>query len=165
MCSSLQSQLKEASELFAKLARESPASSIPESDGLLPSLPPRALLEDRLESYFTGVSPFLPVYDQQRVVSAIEEQYGPSINSPDPAWVISFSNILLQTLDAQYSAATSAGLISHNIMEEELIKSLLLNCRRGYNNFERLLRPQLANVQALLSMVSLHFSILMVFIV
>ncbi|GFG06145.1 phosphate-repressible phosphate permease pho-4 [Aspergillus lentulus] len=149
---SLQSRLQEVSELFEKLTRESPVLSIPESDGLLPSLPPRALLETCLETYFACLSPFLPIYDRQSVTSAIEEQYGPSINSPDPAWVISFNNILLQTLDARYSAATRAGSIAHNILEEELIKSLLLNYRRGYNNFERLLRPQLANVQALLSM-------------
>ncbi|KAF4176615.1 hypothetical protein CNMCM8927_003165 [Aspergillus lentulus] len=149
---SLQSRLQEVSELFEKLTRESPVLSIPESDGLLPSLPPRALLETCLETYFACLSPFLPIYDRQSVTLAIEEQYGPSINSPDPAWVISFNNILLQTLDAKYSAATRAGSIAHNILEEELIKSLLLNYRRGYNNFERLLRPQLANVQALLSM-------------
>ncbi|EAW17346.1 Zn(II)2Cys6 transcription factor [Aspergillus fischeri NRRL 181] len=149
---SLQSRLQEVSELFEKLTRESPVLSIPESDGLLPSLPPRALLETCLETYFACLSPFLPIYDRQSVISAIEEQYGPSINRPDPAWVISFNNILLQTLDARYSAATRAGSITHNILEEELIKSLLLNYRRGYNNFERLLRPQLANVQALLSM-------------
>jgi hypothetical protein len=79
------------------------------------------------------------------------------INNPDPAWVISFSNILLQTLDAKYSAATRGGSFSHNVLEEELIKSLVLNSRRGYNNFERLLRPQLPNVQALLTMVGLSF--------
>jgi hypothetical protein len=150
---SLQSRLQEVSELFEKLTRESSVLSIPESDGLLPSLPPRALLENCLETYFACLSPFLPIYDRQSVASAIEGQYGPGINSPDPVWVISFNNILLQTLDARYSAATRAGSITPNILEEELIKSLLLNYRRGYNNFERLLRPQLANVQALLSMV------------
>jgi hypothetical protein len=156
---SLQSRLKEASELFETLSRESPFLPIPESDGLLPSLPPRALLEACLETYFTCLSPILPIYGRQSVASAIEEQYGPMIDNPDPAWVISFSNILLQTLDAKYSAATKGGLFSHNVLEEELIKSLVLNCRRGYNNFERLLRPQLANVQALLSMVCLPFLI------
>ncbi|KEY79761.1 transcription factor C6 [Aspergillus fumigatus] len=149
---SLQSRLQEVGELFEKFARESPVMSIPESDGLLPSLPPRALVETCLETYFACLSPFLPLYSRQSVMAAIDEQYGPRVNSPDPAWVISFNNILLQTLDARYSAATRAGSITHNLLEEELIKSLLLNYRRGYNNFERLLRPQLANVQALLSM-------------
>jgi hypothetical protein len=74
------------------------------------------------------------------------------INNPDPAWMILFNNILLQTLDARNTATTRAGLVNHNILEDELIKSLLLNYQRGYNNFERLLRPQLVNVQALLSM-------------
>jgi hypothetical protein len=138
---SLQSRLKEASVLFETLSRESPFLSIPESDGLLPSLPPRALLEACLETYFTCLSPILPIYDRQSVASAIEEQYGPTINNPDPAWVISFSNILLQTLDAKYTAVTRGVSFSHNELEEELIKSLVLNCRRGYNNFERLLRP------------------------
>jgi hypothetical protein len=86
------------------------------------------------------------------------------IDNPDPAWVISFSNILLQTQDAKYSAATKGGSFSHNVLEEELIKSLVLNCRRGYNNFERLLRPQLANVQALLSMVGLPFLMMVVIV-
>ena len=154
---SLQSRLQEVGELFEKFARESPVMSIPESDGLLPSLPPRALVETCLETYFACLSPFLPLYSRQSVMAAIDEQYGPRVNSPDPAWVISFNNILLQTLDARYSAATRAGSITHNLLEEELIKSLLLNYRRGYNNFERLLRPQLANVQALLSMVGRPF--------
>ncbi|GIC89043.1 Zn(II)2Cys6 transcription factor [Aspergillus udagawae] len=149
---SLQSRLKEVSELFENLTRESPVLSIPESDGLLPSLPPRALVEASLETYFTCLSPFLPIYDRESVASAIKEQYGPMVNNPDPAWMILFNNILLQTLDAKNSATTRAGLINHNILEDELIKSLLLNYQRGYNNFERLLRPQLVNVQALLSM-------------
>jgi hypothetical protein len=154
---SLQSRLKEASKLFETLSKENPFLSIPESDGVLPSLPPRELLEACLETYFTCLGPILPIYDRQSVASAIEEQYGPMINNPDPAWVISFSNILLQTLDAKYSAATRGGSFSHNVLEEELIKSLVLNSRRGYNNFERLLRPQLPNVQALLTMVGLSF--------
>jgi hypothetical protein len=156
---SLQSRLKEASGLFETLSRERPILSIPEKDGVLPSLPPRALLEACLETYFTCLSPILPIYDRQSVASAIEEQYGPMINNPDPAWVISFSNILLQTLDARYSAATRGGSFSRNVLEEELIKSLVLNYRRGYNNFERLLRPQLPNVQALLTMVGMSFLI------
>lgn len=74
---SLQSRLQEVGELFEKFARESPVMSIPESDGLLPSLPPRALVETCLETYFACLSPFLPLYSRQSVMAAIDEQYGP----------------------------------------------------------------------------------------
>ncbi|PYI12190.1 hypothetical protein BO78DRAFT_425429 [Aspergillus sclerotiicarbonarius CBS 121057] len=151
--SSLRPQIAEASALFQRLATGGPMISEPEhDDGLPPCLPPRALLEVFLETYFTELSPLLPIYDRQSVLAAMQIQYGSTLDSPDPAWIVSFSSILLQTLEAKSTATKKTDMMARSTLEADLLFQLLLNTRRCYNNFERLLQPRVANVQALLSM-------------
>ncbi|PYH87539.1 hypothetical protein BO71DRAFT_404581 [Aspergillus ellipticus CBS 707.79] len=149
---SLRTQLTEAGDLFQELATGPPPVSEPQSDDLAPALPPRALLEGFVDAYFVELNPFLPIYGRQSVMAAIEQQYGSHSDAPDLAWIGSFNSILLHTLEAKSSAARPAGQMGDNSLERGLIVHLLLNARRCYNNFERLLQPRLANVQSLLSM-------------
>ncbi|GKZ64141.1 hypothetical protein AnigIFM60653_005780 [Aspergillus niger] len=144
--------LSDASELFQQLATGPPPVSEPKYDDLPPALPPRTLLEGFVEAYFTDLNPFLPLYDRQSVLDAIEQQYGPRSDGPDLAWICSFNSILLHTLEAKSSAARPGGHTGDSTLERGLVVHLLLNARRCYNNFERLLQPRLANVQSLFSM-------------
>ncbi|PYH96173.1 hypothetical protein BO71DRAFT_428393 [Aspergillus ellipticus CBS 707.79] len=103
----LRAQLTEAGALFQRLANGSPTPADPDPepyDGLPPCLPPRALLEVFVETYFTELSPLLPIYDWSSVVAAMESEC-PVQRSPG-----------------------------------------------NHSNFQHLLQPRLANVQALLSM-------------
>lgn len=152
--SSLRTQIAEASALFQRLATDSLTFSEPEHhDNLLPCLPPRALLEAFLETYFNELSPLLPIYDRQSVLAAMETQYGSTRDAPNTAWIVSFSSILLQTLEAKSTTGKKTDMMARSTLEVDLLFQLLLNIRRCYNRFERLLQPRVANVQALLSMV------------
>ncbi|RAL01977.1 Zn(II)2Cys6 transcription factor [Aspergillus ibericus CBS 121593] len=151
--SALRTQIAEVSALFQRLATDSPMLSKPEHhDDLPPFLPPRALLEVFLETYFTELSPLLPIYDRPSVLAAMHTQYGSTLEAPDPAWIVSLSSILLQTLEAKSTGSQKADTIARSTLEVDLQFQLLLNIRRCYNHFERLLQPRVANVQALLSM-------------
>lgn len=149
----LEAYLVDANELFQELATGPPPVTEPKYDDLPPALPPRTLLEGFVEAYFTDLNPFLPLYDRQSVLDAIQQQYGPRSDGPDLAWVCSFNSILLHTLEAKSSAAQPGGHTGDSTLERGLVVHLLLNARRCYNNFERLLQPRLANVQSLFSMV------------
>ncbi|PYH38911.1 Zn(II)2Cys6 transcription factor [Aspergillus neoniger CBS 115656] len=148
----LEAYLVDANELFQVLVTGPPPVTEPKYDDLPPALPPRTLLEGFVEAYFTDLNPFLPLYDRQSVLDAIQQQYGPRSDGPDLAWVCSFNSILLHTLEAKSSAAQPGGHTGDSTLERGLVVHLLLNARRCYNNFERLLQPRLANVQSLFSM-------------
>ena len=150
---SLRAHLADAGGLFHELATGPPPVSEPKYDDLPPALPPRTLLEGFVDAYFVELNPFLPIYDRQSVLDAIDHQYGSHSEAPDLAWVCSFNSILLHTLEAKSSAARPAGQMGDSTLERGLVVHLLLNARRCYNNFERLLQPRVANVQSLLSMV------------
>ncbi|GKZ19626.1 hypothetical protein AbraIFM66951_003750 [Aspergillus brasiliensis] len=148
----LQAQIADASALFQRLATDSPPLlDFTQHDDHPPCLPPRALLEAFIDTYFTELSPLLPIYDRRSVLMAMQIQYE-TLDAPDPAWIVSFSSILLQTLEAKSTAARKTGVMSPDTLIEELILHLLQNIRRCYNNFEGLLQPRMANVQALLSL-------------
>ncbi|PWY75220.1 hypothetical protein BO94DRAFT_538547 [Aspergillus sclerotioniger CBS 115572] len=149
---SLRAHLSDACGLFQELATGPPPVSEPKYDDLPPALPPRTLLEGFVDAYFVELNPFLPIYDRQSVMDAIDQQYGGHSEAPDLAWVCSFNSILLHTLEAKSSAARPAGQMGDSTLERGLVVHLLLNARRCYNNFERLLQPRVANVQSLLSM-------------
>ncbi|OJJ67550.1 hypothetical protein ASPBRDRAFT_47611 [Aspergillus brasiliensis CBS 101740] len=149
---SVGAHLTDANQLFQELATGPPPVSEPKYDDLPPALPPRTLLEGFVEAYFTDLNPFLPLYDRQTVLDAIEQQYGSRSDGPDLAWVCSFNSILLHTLEAKSSAARPGGQTGDSTLERGLVVHLLLNARRCYNHFERLLQPRLANVQSLFSM-------------
>lgn len=152
--SALRSRLEEASELFQMMAQESPSVLEPNLGDLAPSIPPRALMEVFLDTYVSDLCPLLPIFDPRSVQAAIEEQYAPDMETPDLAWITSFNHILLQTLAAKLGASRKSGLMRGGSLEDGLLSNLLLNAERCYNNFEKLLRPRVANVQALLSLVS-----------
>ncbi|GKZ30003.1 hypothetical protein AbraIFM66950_007432 [Aspergillus brasiliensis] len=148
----LQAQIADASALFQRLATDSPPLlDFTQHDDHPPCLPPRAILEAFIDTYFTELSPLLPIYDRRSVLMAMQIQYE-TLDAPDPAWIVSLSSILLQTLEAKSTAARKTGVMSPDTLEEELILHLLQNIRRCYNNFEGLLQPRMANVQALLSL-------------
>lgn len=153
--SALRGRLEEASELFQMMAQESPSVLEPNPVDLAPSIPPRALMEVFLDTYVSDLCPLLPIFDPRSVQVAIEEQYAPDMETPDLAWITSFNHILLQTLAAKLGASRKSGLMRGGSLEDGLLSNLLLNAERCYNNFEKLLRPRVANVQALLSLVSL----------
>ncbi|KAJ5689022.1 hypothetical protein N7462_003414 [Penicillium macrosclerotiorum] len=150
--SALRCRLEEATKLFEMMAQESPSVLEPNPGDLAPSIPPRALMEVFLDTYVSDLCPLLPIFDPRSILSAMEEQYSADTELPDLAWVTSFNHILLQTLAAKLGASRKSGLVRGGSLEDGLVSNLLLNAERCYNNFEKLLRPRVANIQALLSL-------------
>lgn len=61
-------------------------------------------MEAFLKIYCTELSLLLPIYDRGRLMAALEEQYVSDTELPDTTWIISFNNILLQTLATKLNA-------------------------------------------------------------
>ncbi|GFN21100.1 Zn(II)2Cys6 transcription factor [Aspergillus tubingensis] len=145
----LQAQIARLSALFQRLAKDKPPLlDFPQYDDQPSRLPPRAFLETFIDTYFTELNPLLPIYDRQSVLTAMRTQYE-TMDVPDPAWIVSLNSILLQTLEGKSTAAKKTGMIP---LEAGLITYLLQNIRQCFNNFQILLEPRMANVQALLSL-------------
>ncbi|KAJ6054493.1 hypothetical protein N7444_003591 [Penicillium canescens] len=145
-------RLQDATNLFQTMSKESPSVVEPDLGDFVPSIPPRVLMEVFLETYLTDLSPLLPIFDHRSILAAMQEQYASDTESPDLAWITSFNHILLQTLAAKLNASRKSGLLGCGTLENGLISNLLQNAKRCCNNFEKLLKPRVANVQALLSL-------------
>ncbi|TAQ91168.1 hypothetical protein B7494_g548 [Chlorociboria aeruginascens] len=130
-------------------------------DGLALSLPPRSILETFVQPYLANINPTLPMFHKSSLLAAIENQYDHQRSHPDPALIVCFNNIILQTLNIKSGFDFKCRNSAPGTMDDDLMASFLVNARRGFDNFERLLKPRLVNVQALLSMALVaitHFS-------
>ena len=127
-------------------------------EDLPPTLPPREVLEAKVESYFSQANSILPVFRKSAFCENIQRIYTAATDQADIAWIICFNNIILQTLSADTIQHPDESDESHvtqrNSPEKELLQPLLVNYRRGLKRTDRLLEPKLVNVQALLLMVS-----------
>ena len=125
-------------------------------EDLPPTLPPREVLEAKVESYFSQANSILPIFRKSAFCENIQRIY--TAATDDIAWIICFNNIILQTLSADTIQHVDESDDSHvtqrNSSEKELLQPLLVNYRRGLKRIDRLLEPKLVNVQALLLMVS-----------
>ncbi|OCL12672.1 hypothetical protein AOQ84DRAFT_311826 [Glonium stellatum] len=145
----LKAKIQAASDLLQNFGKETYTSTC--DDGVPLALPPRSILEIFLETYLTDLNPVFPIFDKRDLLVAISEQYSP--NTPmDPAWAACFNNIILETLTAKAGADCKPGSALRNTMDDGLLMSFLMNAQRCYVNFDKLLKPRLVNVQALLSM-------------
>ena len=127
-------------------------------EDLPPTLPPQRVLEASIESYFNQVSSMLPTFRKNTLSERFRRIYGTGPNQADIAWVICFNNIILLTLSPDTVQGSSQSEDNHvpvgESAERELLQPLLANYRRGLKKLDRLLKPELVNVQALLLMVS-----------
>ena len=116
------------------------------------SLPPRFLLETILDPFLKELNPILPIFARSSLLEAIKVQYDPRQQQQlDPAWAICFNNLILRILTTKASRSVESP--ARNTMDDRLRTHLLLNAQRCYSDLGGLLKPRIANVQALLSMV------------
>lgn len=130
-------------------------------EDLPPTLPPQRVLEATIEIYFSQVSSMLPVFRKSTLCERFRRIYSTGPNQADMAWVICFNNIILQTLNTDNIRSPNQTEANHvplgESSERELLQPLLTNYQRGLKKLDRLLKPALVNVQALLLMVSILF--------
>ena len=127
-------------------------------EDLPPTLPPQRVLEASIELYFNQISSMLPIFRKSTLCERFRRIYSTGPNQADIAWVICFNNIILQTLSPETIQSSNQSEENHvpvgESAERELLQPLLANYRRGLKKLDRLLKPELVNVQALLLMVS-----------
>lgn len=130
-------------------------------EDLPPTLPPQRVLEATIELYFSQVSSMLPVFRKSTLCERFRRIYSTGPNQADIAWVICFNNLILQTLSIDNIQGSNLSEGNHVPLgespERELLPPLLTNYQRGLKKLDRLLKPVLVNVQALLLMVSILF--------
>jgi hypothetical protein len=107
-----------------------------------------------IEPYFNHINPNFPLWTRQ----SLEQQIS-SYQGDKTACAVSANNVILLALTAKFTKAVSkeprdfpAQQASHS-MESELAGPFITNARRAANNINMLLTPNLANIQALLSLV------------
>ena len=127
-------------------------------EDLPPTLPPQQVLEATIEIYFSQVSSMLPSFRKSTLCERFRRIYSTGPNQADIAWVICFNNIILQTLSTDNIQKSEENHVPlGESPERELLQPLLTNYQRGLKKLDRLLKPALVNVQALLLMVSIIF--------
>lgn len=129
-------------------------------EDLPPTLPPRDVLDHALDNYFSQATSILPIFRKQSFFDNIKRLYEKGPEQTDMAWILGFNNVILQSLNISPPVAppySSSGERLHTAQvaspEKELLRSLVVNYRRGLRQTDRLMEPKLVNVQALLSMV------------
>lgn len=126
-----------------------PASEL-ESDGKPIALPSRALLEVTLEFYLKEINDPLPIFDRGTLLKAIDEQYSIGCEYADPTWILCFNNIILLSLLAKLKRSPPGPPSK----DENLMFMLLNNAKRSFSILDTLLKPRIASIQALFTLVS-----------
>lgn len=140
------------------------------TDGKALVLPPKELLDAAAEIYFDGINRMLPLFDRDTFHENVRRSYEPG-QEAENAWILCFNGIILITLNTRALGSSNADPDRGNVrtddsVKADFIKNFHANFKRGLNKPQSLLEPSLANVQALLLMVScpllmtLHGSIL-----
>ena len=148
--SSLESALQQTLEVLHQDDTEPPP--IEESnDSSAITLPPRFILDIFVDPFVKELNPTLPVFATNGLLEAVQAQYEADSSSTDLAWAANFNNIIIHMLTAR---AGCGGNSAQGLIDESLKATFLTNAQRCYSRVEKFLKPRVANVQALLSMVS-----------
>lgn len=124
------------------------------------TLPPRELLDAFVEIYFNQINWMLPLFHKETFSDNVRRSYeqGPDASH---AWKLCFNGIVLlilniRALGSSKKATGRASTRADESVEADLINPFHANFRRGLNELQSLLEPNLVNVQALILMVSSH---------
>lgn len=128
------------------------------TDGSALVLPPRQLLDAAVEIYFDEINRMLPLFDRNTFQENLRRSYEAG-QEAENAWILCFNGIILITLNTRALGSSNAVPDRGNVrpddnVKADFIKNFHANFKRGLNKPQSLLEPSLANVQALLLMVS-----------
>lgn len=128
------------------------------TDGKPLVLPPKKLLDAAIDIYFDEINRMLPLFDRDTFQENVRRSYEPG-QEAENAWILCFNGIILITLNTRALGSSNAVPDRGNVQTDDsvkadFIKNFHANFKRGLNKPQSLLEPSLANVQALLLMVS-----------
>ena len=124
------------------------------ADGKAVCHPPRSFINSVLDSYLDIIHITGPIFQEDRLRTAIEQHNAGNDVEPIEATKLSFNNIIILTLGLKLRQCRSSEPDSHG-MDDDLLLSFLKNSRRAFGYLQLFLEPRLGNVQALISLVSL----------
>ena len=117
-------------------------------------LPPRRDLEDAIEVYLAeqGLEP--PLFQRQKLIDAVSEQYQIGRLEADESWTLCFNNIVLRSSTWKSRTFRVNSFFAASNMDENILSSLLANANKALRQLERFCVPRLVNIQALFLLVS-----------
>ncbi|KAK8054549.1 C6 transcription factor [Apiospora phragmitis] len=113
--------------------------------------PPRLLCNLFIEGYLQHINPRTPIFDDAELHSAIEAHYREEHPKEDSAWALIINNVVLLELGLEIQATRAPHSHSRG-MNDDILPSFLRNCDRAIGNLNTFMVPNLANVQALMTL-------------
>ncbi|KAK8039546.1 hypothetical protein PG993_007957 [Apiospora rasikravindrae] len=113
--------------------------------------PPRLLCNLFLEGYLKHINHRTPIFDDAELRSAIETHYNQEHPKENSAWALIINNVVLLELGLEIQA-TRASYSHSRGMNDDILPSFLRNCDRAIGNLNTFMVPNLANVQALMTL-------------
>lgn len=114
--------------------------------------PPLSILQATATTYFDMLNDSFPMFSRNSIEELVKHCDDSGNDNQDVASSLCFNNIILLALMAKVRRRLAQDVPA--VMELELMKTFLENALAAFGNLESLLHPKLANVQALLSLVT-----------
>ncbi|KAK7997709.1 hypothetical protein PG989_005749 [Apiospora arundinis] len=113
--------------------------------------PPRLMCNLFIEGYLKHINPRTPIFDDAELHSAIDAHYSEEYPKENSAWALIINNVVLLELGLEIQA-TRASHSNSRGMNNDILPSFLRNCDRAIANLNTFMVPNLANVQALMTL-------------
>ncbi|KAK8107063.1 uncharacterized protein PG998_009076 [Apiospora kogelbergensis] len=113
--------------------------------------PPRLMCNLFLEGYLKHINPRTPIFDDAELHNAIDAHYSEEHPKENSAWALIINNVVLLELGLEIQA-TRASHSNSRGMNDDILPSFLRNCDRAIGNLNTFMVPNLANVQALMTL-------------
>lgn len=117
-------------------------------------LPPRQELEDAIKLFLSDHSLEPPLFHQQTLNNAVDEQYQIGRLETDESWALCFNNIILRS-SAWKSRTIRVNSFAISSVDDNVHSLLLANANRALRQLERFCVLRMVNVQALFLLVRL----------
>lgn len=121
-------------------------------DNALLELPPRELLEASVDFYLKSPRIEPPLFQQETLSAAMNEQYTANASQLDESWVLCFNSIILQSMGWVSKIVRNDSPVI-NCIDDRTLSFLLANTNRALRKIEMFCGLRMVNVQALLLLV------------
>ncbi|KAK8011945.1 hypothetical protein PG989_000205 [Apiospora arundinis] len=141
--------LQKKLDQFPFLSRRPEAAVISDMNPI--TTPPRLMCNLFIEGYLKHINPRMPIFDDAELHSAIDAHYSEEYPKENSAWALIINNIVLLELGLEIQATRVSHSNSRG-MNDDILPSFLRNCDRAIGSLNTFMVPNLANVQALMTL-------------
>ncbi|KAK6825641.1 hypothetical protein PG987_013135 [Apiospora arundinis] len=141
--------LQKKLDQFPFLSRRPEAAVMSDTNPI--TTPPRLMCNLFIEGYLKHINPRTPIFDDAELRSAIDAHYSEEYPRENSAWALIINNVVLLELGLEIQATRVSHSNSRG-MNDDILPSFLRNCDRAIGNLNTFMVPNLANVQALMTL-------------